>query len=66
MQLSITSLFQENKVIRFEFIYSRWIKYVVKIEDWTMDNGETGNIGYTGRSQAKQEITKQNTKKMSK
>ena len=31
-----------------------------------MDNGETGNIGYTGRSQAKQEITKQNTKKMSK
>ena len=31
-----------------------------------MDNGETGNIGYTGRSQAKQENTKQNTKKMSK
>ena len=30
-----------------------------------MDNGETGNIGYTGRRQAKQENTKQNTKKMS-
>ena len=30
-----------------------------------MDNGETGNIGYTRRSRTKQKITTQKTKKTS-